>query len=342
MQFSVGVGAGTYGLAACYTNEDTRKWAKELTQGTWWRSGGPSSQEMQRARRFALHKSLTAQLKQWVDYTKNWPAIMRVYFQRAWISVAEARLNSSDGRKAALIILGLNSAVFVAWQIPVLRSRMAASFLHSPLSGKSYTLVTSAFSHQNFIHMGLNMFALVSFGSAAFDWLGAQQFGIQNLEPESTYIYHSFAFYLLGGIFSSLLSHVVATRFRFPRMLAALTAGNVSTTAAHAANATSILPSLGASGAIYATVTLSALAIPDASVSFIFFPWLQMPISAGVGGLVLLDIVGVSRGWRVFDHWAHLGGAAFGVFYFYYGPQLWNWTRRRVSQATDAVSWKKI
>ncbi|KZP01648.1 hypothetical protein CALVIDRAFT_532421 [Calocera viscosa TUFC12733] len=339
--FSVGVGTGTYGLAAYYTNEDTRKWAKELSQGAWWRAGGPTSQEMQRARKFALHKQLTTRLKDVVESTKNWPAMLRVYYQRAWISGAEATLNTSDGRKAAWMILGLNALVFIGWQIPVLRSRMAASFLHSPLSGKSYTLVTSAFSHQSFLHIGFNMFALISFGSAAFDWLGAQQFSHSDREPESTYLYHSFSFYLLGGIFASLVSHVVATRFSFPRMVAALTTGNAATSAALAANASSILPSLGASGAIYATVTLSALALPDASVSFVFFPWVQVPISAGVGGLVLLDIVGVLRGWRMFDHWAHLGGAAFGVFYFSYGPQIWNWTRRRLAQASDTASLQK-
>ena len=27
------------------------------------------------------------------------------------------------------------------------------------------------------------------------------------------------------------------------------------------------------------------------------------------------------------DHWAHLGGAAFGALYYAYGPQLWDWMR---------------
>ena len=31
----------------------------------------------------------------------------------------------------------------------------------------------------------------------------------------------------------------------------------------------------------------------------------------------------------MFDHYAHLGGAAFGVFYYYYGAQIWNGLRRR-------------
>ncbi|EEB89068.1 hypothetical protein MPER_12885, partial [Moniliophthora perniciosa FA553] len=34
-------------------------------------------------------------------------------------------------------------------------------------------------------------------------------------------------------------------------------------------------------------------------------------------------IIGIARGWRMFDHWAHLGGAAFGAAYYAYGPKLW-------------------
>lgn len=59
-----------------------------------------------------------------------------------------------------------------------------------------------------------------------------------------------------------------------------------------------ILPSLGASGAIYAAVTLTALAFPDAVVSLIFPPTWPIPIQVGVGGLVLVDVLGVIRGWR--------------------------------------------
>lgn len=29
----------------------------------------------------------------------------------------------------------------------------------------------------------------------------------------------------------------------------------------------------------------------------------------------------------MFDHWAHLGGAAFGVMYYYYGMRLWDFFR---------------
>lgn len=34
----------------------------------------------------------------------------------------------------------------------------------------------------------------------------------------------------------------------------------------------------------------------------------------------------------MFDHWAHLGGAAFGAVYFKYGPDLWNNMRAQFAQ----------
>lgn len=40
----------------------------------------------------------------------------------------------------------------------------------------------------------------------------------------------------------------------------------------------------------------------------------------------------------MFDHWAHLGGAAFGAFYFAYGPQFWAWLRAVNGGAMDKPS----
>lgn len=65
-----------------------------------------------------------------------------------------------------------------------------------------------------------------------------------------------------------------------------------------AATTPTIIPSLGASGAIYGTVIISTLAFPDAEVSLVFPPTPSFPIQYGVGGLVLLDCIGVLRGWR--------------------------------------------
>ncbi|EGN95310.1 hypothetical protein SERLA73DRAFT_77333 [Serpula lacrymans var. lacrymans S7.3] len=71
-------------------------------------------------------------------------------------------------------------------------------------------------------------------------------------------------------------------------------------------------------------VTLSALAFPDASISLIFLPFFAIPIQSGVGAIIALDAIGILRGWKMFDHYAHLSGATFGVLYYLYGPQWWD------------------
>ncbi|PAV19888.1 hypothetical protein PNOK_0482200 [Pyrrhoderma noxium] len=151
----------------------------------------------------------------------------------------------------------------------------------------------------------------------------------------------------VAGLFSSLTSHIVRVKFDYPRLLAKIRASaigqNITETVnkpslfrnlgllkkegspdAVAQKASRLIPaSLGASGAIYSAVTLSALAYPNADVQLLFPP-ITMPISWGVGGMVMLDILGILRGWRLFDHWAHLSGALFGLFYYKYGVQIWD------------------
>jgi rhomboid-like protein len=151
----------------------------------------------------------------------------------------------------------------------------------------------------------------------------------------------------LAGLGANLVSHLATARIIFPRALKELStksaqdliALNTSKAAVSSPAAlqgilrgrgisNTILPSLGASGAVYAMITLSAFAFPEVNVSLIFPPTPGIPIQYAVGGLVLLDIFGVWRRWKVFDHYAHLGGAAFGALYYNYGAEFWERMRR--------------
>lgn len=71
-----------------------------------------------------------------------------------------------------------------------------------------------------------------------------------------------------------------------------------SATATALASQPSILPSLGASGGIWACVSLAALACPEARASLIFPSTFSFPLPAGALALVGLDILGILRGWR--------------------------------------------
>lgn len=118
-----------------------------------------------------------------------------------------------------------------------------------------------------------------------------------------------------AGLFSGLVSHVVNAKFRYPRLVAQLATSSqtvqkadtwASAVAAASAAASTvakkkvpeILPSLGASGAIYAAVTMTALAFPDSQIALFIPPSYPINIQWGVGGLVALDMIGILRGWR--------------------------------------------
>ena len=118
-----------------------------------------------------------------------------------------------------------------------------------------------------------------------------------------------------AGLFSGLVSHVVSAKLRYPRLVtqlassanivnksdtwaAAVAASSGSARAAAVKAVPDIWPSLGASGAIYGAVTLTALAFPESQVALFIPPSYPISIQWGVGGMLLLDTIGILRGWR--------------------------------------------
>ncbi|KAI8369777.1 hypothetical protein EDC96DRAFT_552515 [Choanephora cucurbitarum] len=146
-------------------------------------------------------------------------------------------------------LIGINTIVFALWQVPRLKPFMARWFLHLPGSRQNITLLTSCFSHQEFFHFTLNMVGLWSFGKVVHDALGQEQF---------------LAAYLGAGVGANVVSHVASLALRRTRPL---------------------LPSLGASGAIYSLVASTAVMYPHSSISLIFLP--MIPIQLGPIWLVL-------------------------------------------------------
>lgn len=116
--------------------------------------------------------------------------------------------------------------------------------------------------------------------------------------PTSTHTPHFLAFLLAGGLFSSLASHLWTNLVRLPRLLRTLASPARLSSAQALASHQAILPSLGASGAIYAALTVTACAFPDSNVGIILVPFISFPIWAGVGGMIALDLVGLIRGWQ--------------------------------------------
>ncbi|KAF7972751.1 hypothetical protein HWV62_17116 [Athelia sp. TMB] len=342
-QFFLAGSGLAFSYAAVKTNIDTEKWQKSITaMSTIWSTRQPTTDEMRRTQNFALGARLQGWVNDLKDATEGWPIAIRNLIFVSYVSTANTYLSASEGRRLCWKICLLNAGVWVLWKVPRLSAAMRRSWTHHPLSGLSYTMLTAVFSHQSFMHLLFNCMALASFGAATSNFLSREQAHAESGLQESTTTWHFLAFFVSAGLFSSLVSHVAATRILYPRMVAQLTKASAATTVASAFSKPAlaaaarplhdILPSLGASGAIYAAVSLTALGFPDSEVSLIFLPGVLIPSQAAVGGLVCLDIVGVLRGWRMFDHYAHLGGALFGAVYWAWGPRFWDWMRVRLAR----------
>ncbi|CAH7686914.1 hypothetical protein BY996DRAFT_4580425 [Phakopsora pachyrhizi] len=225
-------------------------------------------------------------------------------------------INLGEGQQVCLVLGLVNLAVFSAWQMPRMIGYMSNHFTHHPLSGKSYTLLSSTFSHSTLLHFGFNMLALYSIGSTAHDSLTHRLRASRDVDPvripESTPTYHFLAFYLFAGLAAGMGSHALSLLIRAPRLIKWRQGVLKSSTPP-----IPILPSLGASGAIYGCLTMTALAFPEAHVSLIFLPWIPIKIGNAVFFAVMLDFIGVIRSWRHFDHMAHLCGGLAGLIWYF-------------------------
>ena len=192
---------------------------------------------------------------------------------------------------AVSVIIGINVLVFLAWQAssmaPDLQRLMLNNFLVSSAhlqSGYVWTLLTSAFSHAELLHLAINMFVLWSFGTVLERLWGTRTFVL---------------FYLAAGIFASICHCAVSSLYL----------GNGD------------IPALGASGAVSGLLLAFAFHFPRHKI--LIFGIVPVPALIGVLAFVGLDLWGLlaqGRGGGLpIGHGAHLGGALAGaVMYFLY------------------------
>lgn len=331
-------------VGARLTNTETYEWSNRLcSSAPAWRDRPPTNDEMRRARYYAFGKDLQDSLAVMKDAIEDWPMSIKNVLIWTYIQVAQPVLDTTETRRLAWVVGAFNGLLYFMWQSPRTRLLMQTHFMHSPLSGRSYTMLTSLFSHRRFVHLWLCSAAAAAFGSAAAQYL----FEERNHDPdnlrEATPKWHFLAFFISAGLFSNLVSHVAASRISFPRLVARLrssaaSAPHPSSSAAaskpkagffarlrlkRTASPEDIPSFVGASGAVYSAFTVVALAYPDTDLALKIPPTFPLSIEWGLGMLLALDVIGVLRGWRLFNHWAHLGGAAFGAFYWEYGPFIW-------------------
>lgn len=195
----------------------------------------------------------------------------------------------TDRRLRALpVIVAINVVVFLMWLVAAhgsdLWAFLATNFLvstHRLAQGMWWTLVTSAFSHQELWHIAINMLVLWSFGSVLERLVGWRVFT---------------AFYLVAAVFSSA-SHC---------FVSSVLIGNDR------------LAALGASGAVSAVLISFALLFPRQKI--LLFGIVPIPALVGALLFVALDLWGLSAQTRgaalPIGHGAHLGGALCGAVFW--------------------------
>jgi rhomboid-like protein len=185
----------------------------------------------------------------------------------------------SPGKKAILGITSINALVFLLWQIPVpgVRNFMMRNFLHSAYSGRTYTLLTSAFSHSTLWHFLFNTMAMWGFGDATHHLLGREYF---------------LAFTASSAVTSSLSMHLW-----------------------HAITRNAV-PGLGSSGFVFSYVALTAMCYPTSKMQLFFaIPVPLLEGLYGLCIFDIIGLTGLWG--KLFNlslgHSAHLGGVGVGV-----------------------------
>lgn len=183
-----------------------------------------------------------------------------------------------------LLFLIINTVVFVLWLWLGQSPYMVENFLISAdavSAGRTWTLLTAAFSHMLFIHFFLNMYVLATFGDVVERTIGSARF---------------FGFYLVAAIMSSL-AHAAVSTFLMDKPE---------------------LPALGASGAISGVVLLFSFLYREARILLLGF--IPMPALVGAAAFVGIDLMGLAwqtgGGGLPIGHGAHLGGALTGTLYY--------------------------
>ncbi|XP_037951378.1 presenilins-associated rhomboid-like protein, mitochondrial isoform X2 [Teleopsis dalmanni] len=219
----------------------------------------------------------------------NWmqrrPNVANNYWNNLKTDLKQLWHQLGPGEQVFAPIFAFNLLVFGLWRVPRFRQVMTTYFCSNPV-GKvvCWPMFLSTFSHYSTVHIFANMYVLHSFSNAAVLSLGKEQF---------------LAVYLSGGVIASLASIV----YKAARSQAGL--------------------SIGASGAIMAILAYVCTQYPDTKLSILFLPTLVFSASSAIKVIMSIDLIGCVMGWKFFDHAAHLGGALFGLFYAYFGHEVW-------------------
>ncbi|SAM02903.1 hypothetical protein [Absidia glauca] len=217
-------------------------------------------------------------------------------------------VNNVDPNTVLWSVIGINVGVFGLWQYgissyrqfgdPALLEFMLDHFLNSPDGWEHHrwhTLLTSAFSHKNLDHLGINMLVLYSMGKGVIEAIGASRFLL---------------LYCGAGIAGSLGTMLYREYLR-PAMV-----NGTSNNGRAQMQPLQTVGSLGASGSVMGLTTFFACAFPKST--FLVFFVVPMPAIAVVGLFAAYDFYNATRAKAsLVDSAAHIGGATYGAAYWF-------------------------
>lgn len=132
------------------------------------------------------------------------PKLLKPWIAGAFLAVAQPWADATEQRRFCWKICFLNAGIWAFWQFRRFEPSMRRSFMHNPLSGLSYTMLTSVFSHRSFIHLLCNCLALESFGASTGTYFSRVQPTIPPQDQlESSPTHHFAAFFVTGAYPSS-------------------------------------------------------------------------------------------------------------------------------------------
>ena len=189
----------------------------------------------------------------------------------------------------------INIIVFLATKLN--SDFMYATFsLFYPASSyfKIWQLVTHMFMHGNFMHLFFNMYTLLIFGSVLENMIGEKKF---------------LKFFFICGL-GAAACHIGVQFIQAQSLMNKIANGSQAAVETYAR--LKMIPTVGASGAIYGVLIGYAMLFPDARLTLIF-----PPISLSAKWWVLIFFVvelvtGVTGTAEGVAHFAHLGGMVFG------------------------------
>ncbi|KAG4095341.1 rhomboid-domain-containing protein [Neocallimastix lanati (nom. inval.)] len=220
-----------------------------------------------------------------------------------------------NNRNVFYFLLGLNVVVFAAWQYAIEQAQSYNNYKYYRFMEDNFcvswdrvvkkkhwwTLLTSAFSHQEKMHFIMNMLVFNSFASPVIRALGPENF---------------LALYLFTGVCSSL-SHITFNHFLLPKMNKETMEESFFDFFFPQQNKAiyDSISSLGASGAIMGINTLFACLYPHSIIQYGMF--LPLPAWLGMSLYTIMDIyrTATMTNGRI-DTAGHVGGALSGLLFY--------------------------